>query len=154
MILDDVPQAARGFIKCAACSYAEVFRQGDLDTGDVVAIPDWFEKGVGEAEIKDIHDRFFAEEVIDAKDRIFRENRPRHAVQRPSRSQVASKRLLDDDSRVLSQTRRAEPFDYGLKERRRNGEIMCRAARSPQRFPDRGERMAVVIIPTYIVEQR
>src|SRR6185437_13414640 len=68
MILDDVAQAPGGLVKRAARSHAEAFRQGDLDTRDVIAVPDWFKKRIGEAEVEDIHDRFFAEEVIDAKD--------------------------------------------------------------------------------------
>ena len=117
MILDDVSQAAGGLVKRAARSHAEVFRQGDLDAGDVVAVPDRFKEGIGEAEVKDIHDRFLPQEVIDAKDRVFREHGPRHAIQRTSRSQVAPKRLLHDHARILSQPGCAQPLDYGPKQR-------------------------------------
>src|ERR1035441_369770 len=120
MILDHVPQTAGGFVKCAALSHTEAFRQRDLDTGDVITIPNWFKEGIGEAEVKDVHDRFLSQEVIDAKDRIFRKDRPRYTVQRASRRQVAPKRLLDDNPRILGQLRGAQPVDHGLKERRRD----------------------------------
>jgi hypothetical protein len=44
MILDYVSQAAGRLVECATHSHAEAFRQGDLDAGDVVAVPDWFKE--------------------------------------------------------------------------------------------------------------
>lgn len=68
MILDYVTQAACGLVKGAALPYAETLREGDLDAGHVVTIPDRLKEGIGKAEIENIHDRFPPEEVIDAED--------------------------------------------------------------------------------------
>ncbi len=81
MVLDHVTQTACGFVKSAAILYAEILRQSDPDTGHVIAVPDRLQERIGEAKIEDVHDRFFAEEVIDAENRAFRKYRLRHAVQ-------------------------------------------------------------------------
>ena len=80
VVLDHVTQAAGGFVKRAAVIHAEGLGQGYLHAGHIVAVPDRFQERVGEAEIKDIHDRFLAEEVIDAEDRVLRKHRPRDPV--------------------------------------------------------------------------
>ena len=67
MILDHVAQTPGRLVKCAPRSHPETFRQCDLHTGDVIAVPDWFEKCVCEPEVKDIHDRFLAQKVIDLR---------------------------------------------------------------------------------------
>jgi hypothetical protein len=75
-----------------------------------------FQERIGEAEIEDIHDRLFPEEVIDAENRVFREHRVRDAVELLRRGQVTSERLFDNDTRMLGQVRGAESFDDSLAE--------------------------------------
>jgi len=82
VILDHVAQAARRLIECTACSNAESLAHGDLHAGYVIAIPDRLQERIGESEIENIHDRFLAQEVIDAEDRVLREHRFRGTVQR------------------------------------------------------------------------
>jgi hypothetical protein len=48
---------------------------------DVIAVPDGFEHAVGEAQGDQVLDRFPAQEVVDAKDRILREDLVHQAVQ-------------------------------------------------------------------------
>ena len=81
-VLDDVAQAAGALVEGAAAVDAEILRQRHLDARDVVAVPDRLEERIGEAEVEDVHDRLLAEEVIDAEDRIFREDGARDAVKR------------------------------------------------------------------------
>jgi hypothetical protein len=96
VVLDHVAQAAGGLVKRAAPGHAELFRQRDLHAGDVIAVPDGLEERVGEAEVEDVHDRFLAEEVIDAEDGVFGEDRVRDGVQlvlpRRGRGRTASRR--------------------------------------------------------------
>jgi len=106
MILDHVAQAARRFVERAAAPYPEVLREGHLDAGHVVAVPDGLEERVGEPEVEDVHDRFLAEEVIDAEDGVLGKHRPRHAVQLARGGEVAAEGLLDDDARVVREARR------------------------------------------------
>ena len=115
VVLDHIPQTARAFIKRTAVFHSEIFRQGYLDAGDVVAVPDRLQERIGEAEIEDVHDRLFPEVVVDSEDGVFREYRPRHFVEFLRGGQVASERLFHDDSRVFSQFRGAEFFDHRLK---------------------------------------
>ena len=75
MVLDHVAQTAGGFVKRAAALHAEILGQSDLHARDVVAIPDRLQERIGKAEIEDVHDRFLAEEVVDAENRVFREHR-------------------------------------------------------------------------------
>src|SRR5277367_3641033 len=90
VVLDHVAQTAGGLVKPAAVFDAEIFGQGYLDAGYVVAVPDRLQERIGEAEIEDIHDRLLPDEVIDPEDRIFLEHRLRHVVELPGRGQVAS----------------------------------------------------------------
>src|SRR5579872_1738199 len=68
VVLDHVAQASGSFIKGAAGPDAKILRQGYLDAGHIVAVPDRLQKRIGEAEIEDVHDRLLPEEVIDAED--------------------------------------------------------------------------------------
>jgi hypothetical protein len=49
-------------------SSTEALEQCDLNAGRVFSIPDWFKERIGEAGVKNIHDRFLSEEVIDSED--------------------------------------------------------------------------------------
>jgi len=80
MVLNDVAQTAGAFVEFAATLHAEILGQRDLYAGHTVAVPDRLQERVGEAEIEDVHDRLFAEIVVDAEDRIFREHRLRNTV--------------------------------------------------------------------------
>jgi hypothetical protein len=73
VVLNHVPQAASGLVEGTATLDTELLGHGDLHAGDVVPIPDRFEEGVGETEVEEVHDLLFAEEVIDAEDRVLRE---------------------------------------------------------------------------------
>ena len=126
-------QPAR-FVKRAAVLHAEILGQGDLDAGHVVAVPDRLQERIGEAEIEDIHDRLLPEEVVDAEDGVFREHRPRDAVELPRRGQVAAERLFDDDARMIGQVRSTEPRDHRREERGRDGEVVRRAPSAAQRL--------------------
>ena len=68
VVLHHVAQTAGALIKRTAALHAELLGQRDLHAGDMVAVPDRFQERIGKTEIEDVHDRFLAEEVIDAKD--------------------------------------------------------------------------------------
>lgn len=115
MVLDDVPQTAGGFLKRTTILHAKFLGHRDLDAGDTVAVPDRFQKRIGEAKIEDIHDLFFPKEVVDTEDRVLRECRSCDAVEAARGCQVAPERLFNDDPRLIGQTCGIEPFDYGRK---------------------------------------
>ena len=74
MVLDDVADGADLVVELAAALDAEILGHGDLHALDVIAVPDRLEEGVGEAEIEQVLDRFLAEIVVDAEDRLFVEH--------------------------------------------------------------------------------
>src|SRR6185369_6300534 len=68
VILNHVAQTTRALVKRTAAFDPEGFRQSNLHACHTVAIPDRFEERIGEPEVEDVHDGFFAEEVINAED--------------------------------------------------------------------------------------
>ncbi len=132
VVLHHVAQAARAFVERAAALDAELLGQRDLHAGDVVAVPDRLEKGVGEAEVQDVHDRLLAQEVIDAEDRVLGEGAARDPVELARRGQVAAERLFDDDPPAFGQPGGVEAADDRGEQRRRDGEVERRALRAAQ----------------------
>lgn len=68
MVLDHVPHGADLIIKSAAGADAFLFRHGDLDVVDQVAVPDRLPNGIGEAEVEEVLDGFLAEVVVDTEE--------------------------------------------------------------------------------------
>jgi hypothetical protein len=81
MVLHHVAQAAGALVKHTPPLNAKGLGQRDLHAGDMVAVPDRLQKGVGEAKIKNVHDRFLAEEAIDAENGVFGKRLARDAIQ-------------------------------------------------------------------------
>src|SRR4029079_9204474 len=112
--------------------------------------PDRLQERISEAEIENVHDRFLAEEVVDPEYRIFREHRLCDAIELPRGGQVATERLLDDHARMVGQAGGAQPFDYGCKERRRDGEVVRRSLGIFQRLLERLERTQGFVIAVHV----
>src|SRR3546814_8320619 len=91
VILNDIAQTSRGFIESATLLDSELLGQGNLHALYVMMVPDRLQKRIGEAEIKDIHDRFLAQEVVYAKNRFLRKHGVRDPVQVAGGRQVASR---------------------------------------------------------------
>jgi len=146
VVLDDVAEAACGFVEGAAVFDAEGLGEGDLDGGDVVAVPDGFEEGVGEAEVEDVHDRFLAEEVIDAEDGVFGEDGAGDGVEPTGGGEVAAEGLFDDDAGVFGEAGGAEVLDHRCEERGWDGEVVCGSAGACEGVLDGGEGGGVVVV--------
>ena len=84
---------------------------------------------------------------------VLREHRPRDAVERPCRGQVAPERLFDDDARLVGQARGAESLDDRGEQRRRDGEVVRRAPRAGQRLLQRGEGARIVVVALDVAQQ-
>ncbi len=67
MVLHDVADRSQVLVERAAALDAEFFGHRDLHTGDERAVPQWFEEGVGEAEIHEILDGLLPQKVVDAE---------------------------------------------------------------------------------------
>ena len=103
MVLDDVADTTNLVIKLAAPGNAEILGHGDLHALDIGAVPDRFEKGIGEAEIEQVLHRLLAKEVVDAENRRFLEYGAEHPVQGLGRCQVMSERLFHHQACSLRQ---------------------------------------------------
>src|ERR1044071_3879018 len=98
MILNNVSNGARLVVKSPPSLNAEIFRHRDLYTGDVVAVPERFQDGVGEPEEEHIVHRPFPEIVIDSEDRGLVESTEQSLIERSRRGQAMTERSLDDDA--------------------------------------------------------
>src|SRR5690606_31295034 len=146
VVLNDVAQAAGAFIESAARFDTKGFRQRDLDTVDVIPIPDRLEKRIGEAKIQDVHDRFLAQEVIDAVNGLFWENRAGNAIQVVCGSEVAPERFFKNHAGACRQARGRQTGDYRGKQRRWNGQIMHRPLRLAQGLLQTTENGRVAVV--------
>ena len=153
VVLHHVAQAASTFVERTAALHPEVLRQRDLHARHAVAIPYRFEERIGEAEIEDVHDRFLAQEVIDAEDCVVGKYLECHSIEFACRCQIAAERLLDDDARLRGQTGGAEALDDGWKQCRRNGQVVRRARSFSESPPQRVERGCIVVVAAHIAQR-
>ena len=124
MVFDHIAQTTGAFIETATLADTEVFSHRHLYAGHIVAVPDRFEKGIGKAKIQDVHDCFFAQIVVDPKDRRLGKHGAGDRVQFARRSKIAAERFFDDDPRVLGQASHTQAMDHGLEQCRRDRKII------------------------------
>jgi hypothetical protein len=127
VVLDDVAQATCGFVEATALADAEVFGQRHLHAGHVGPVPDRLGKGIGEPEIQDVHDRFLAQVMIDAKDRRLGKHLVRDLIEFDCGGQVAAEGLFHDQAGIVGDAGAAEALDHRREERRRNRQVVSRA---------------------------
>ena len=154
MVLDDVAQAAGRLVKAAALFNAEVLRHRDLHAGDILAVPDRLEKRIGEAEIQDVHDRFFAQVMVDPKDRRFRKDTTRDRLERDGRGQVATERLFDNDAGVAREPRCAQAANHRPEQVGGNGQVVRRVLRGCQRLLEQLEGLRIPVVAAHVAQQR
>src|SRR5713101_6288664 len=110
MILHDVADHADFLVEPAAAFDTKPLGHRDLDSLDVIAVPNRLEKRIRKPEIQQILDRLFAQVVVDAKNSRLRKERVNRLVELERGCQVAPKWLLDNDPRIRGAARRREPF--------------------------------------------
>ena len=93
VILNHVAQRARAFVIPSAMFYAEAFRDGDLNAGDAIAIPERLEERVREAKDQNVLHRLFAQIMIDAVNLLFLKVFVNAFVQRLGRFQIVAEWL-------------------------------------------------------------
>ena len=123
MVLDEVADRADTVVKAAPTFNADRFAHRDLHAAHIVAVPNRFQQGVGETEDQQVFHTFFAEIVIDAEDLFLGEDAVQRGVQFYRRCEIASKRLLDNDSAALMQPDGCQRFGDSGKHCRRNRHI-------------------------------
>ena len=83
MVLNHVADGARLLVELAPAEDPEGLGHGDLEAGDVAAVPHRLEEGVGEAEDEQVFHRLFAQIVVDAEDLLLGEDAVQRVVQLP-----------------------------------------------------------------------
>src|SRR3546814_20384058 len=80
----------RAVLEAAATLHAELLGHGDLHVVDVLAAPQRFEEGVGEAEIQQVLHSLLAQVMVDAEDRRLVEDLVERGVERLRGGKVRS----------------------------------------------------------------
>ena len=97
VVLHHVSQCPGGFIKRATAFHTEVFRDGDLDIGDVLTPPQRLKQGVAKAQRKQVLHRRFAQIVVNPEYLLFFEVAAHGLVDRSVAGQVMAQRLFQYD---------------------------------------------------------
>src|SRR5262245_17125956 len=118
-----------------------------------MAVPEGFHKSVGKPERQHIVDGALAEIVVDTKDVILVEDTKQNSVKFLRRCEIVSERLFHDDPRTPAAIRFRQMFNDGFKQNRRNCEVMRRAFRVFKFFPQRRERLWILIVAIHVPEQ-
>jgi hypothetical protein len=109
VVLDDVAGGADAVVVAGAPADADVLGHGDLHVVDVVGVPDRLEQLVGEAQRQEVLHRLLAEVVVDAEDRVRREDRLDDRVELTGAGEIVPERLLDDHPTPRSTVRVGQP---------------------------------------------
>ena len=140
MVLHHVPQGAGALVVAGPVFDPHRFSGGDLDVGDVVAVPDRLEDRVGEAHHQDVLDRFLAQVVVDAEDLALLGAGLHHLVELLGAAVVATEGLLDHHPAALGvgqQARRRQGAAAAAVELRRHRQVEgAIAAGGPQPIDD------------------
>src|ERR1700681_35991 len=101
VVLDHVTDSPGVIVEITPPLDPELFCHGDLDTLNVMPVPDRLQEAVGEAKEQQIEDSLFTEVVVDTKDSRFRKHGMKSGIQLLRRGQIVPKGLLDNNSRIF-----------------------------------------------------
>ena len=104
MILHDIADRSGLIIKCATALNAEVLGHCDLNAFNIIAVPERFQKGIGEAKDQHIVHGPLAKIVVNAVHVGLVECAQEHSVQFLGRGQIIAEGLFDDDACSLAAT--------------------------------------------------
>jgi hypothetical protein len=118
---------------------------------DVRAVPERLDDGVGEAEVQQVLHRLLAEEMIDAKDRRFRDDLLERAVDGLRTGEIAAERLLDDHARVGCTTGTAQLRRDCSEQAGRDRQVMARPLRAVDGLAQGGKRGVVAVVAVHVL---
>src|ERR1700758_4808699 len=111
MVLNYVADGPGLIVEASASLYSEVFGHGDLDTLDVVAVPEGFHKSIGETECEHVIHCALSQIMIDAENVGFLEDTKQNFIQLLCRGKIVPKRLLRDGSSAVSTVGLSQMFN-------------------------------------------
>src|ERR1019366_8926484 len=133
---------------------SKVLRHRDLDTLDMVAIPQGFEHGIGETEVHHVMHRTLAEEMVQTEDGLFFKSSEQNAVEFPGRIPIAAERLFDNDAGPVAAARFSKLLDDYLEVGGRNSQIKNRMLSACERLTQSLVGRRVRIIALHVAQQR
>jgi len=134
VILYYVADGAGLLIERAPALDPKVLRHRDLDTLDMVAIPQGFEHCIAETEVHHIMHGTLAEEMVQTEDGLFFESPKQDAVEFPGRISIAAERFFDNDARPVAAARFSKLLDDHSEVGGRNSQIKNRMLSSCERL--------------------
>src|SRR6266436_6118900 len=153
MVLHHVANGAGLVVKTSAALHAKVLCHGDLHTLDVVAIPEGFDKGVGETEGQEVVYCSFAKIVVNAKDVGLIERPKQNLVQLLRRREIVPEGFLDDDARASGTIRFRQVSDNGFEQNWGDRQIMRWTPRSIELFAKGRDSLRILVIAINIAQQ-
>src|SRR5215471_309998 len=116
MVRHHVAQCPDLFVEATAALDTYSFSRCDLDVVDMVAVPERLEDAIGKAQHQNILDRFFAKEVVDPIDLVFRQHLEDLCIESLRRRKIVSEGLFNDhppppSARLFGQSRMTELLD-------------------------------------------
>ncbi len=158
MVLDDVARGADAVVVARAASDADVLGHRDLHVVDVVRVPDGLEHLVREAQGEEVLDRLLAEVVVDAEDRVGREDLRHDGVELARAREVVAEGLLDDHAaprllRRAGQPRLGELAAHDGERARRDRQVERVVAARAALGVERLDRLAQALERLVVVER-
>ena len=150
MVLHDVAQRADLLVEAPAPLDAEVLSHGDLDPGDVVAVPRRFQEGVGEPEHQQVQHLLLAEEVVDAEHALLVEAGQDVVVELARRREVTAERLLEHHAPAARDAAVGQAASDVGEQARRDGEVDQRHRRALQPLAERGVQLRAAVVPLQV----
>src|SRR6202161_3249608 len=123
VILDYVADGAGLLIERAPALDSKVLRHRDLDTLDMVAIPQGFEHCIAETKIHHVMHRTLAEEMVQTEDSAFFKSSEQDAVEFPGGSPIAAEGFFDNDACPVAAARFFKLLDHPPEVGGRNSPI-------------------------------
>src|SRR3954466_5909119 len=101
MILDDVPNGAGALVETSSPLNAEILRHRDLNTVDVVTIPERLHECIREPKHQHVVHGLFAEVVVDPKNRPLIKHLVQHLIEIARGCKIPSERFFNDHAGTL-----------------------------------------------------
>src|SRR5262245_6645739 len=119
----------------------------------MVAIPEWFQERIDEAEEEHVVHWQLAQVMVDAEDRLLVEGAEQRAVELLRREEIVTERFFNDDARAVRAFSFAQLVHNRLEQAGRDGEIVRRLLRRAQLLTEGLKRCRVLIVAVNIAQQ-
>src|SRR5580692_9146520 len=152
MVLNHVADGPGLIVEASASLYSEVLGHRDLDTVDVVAVPEGFHKSIGETECEYVVHCAFSEVMIDTEYVGFRENTKQNFIQLLRRGKIVPEGLLHNNSTTSGAVGFRKMLHHHFKQNRRYRQVMGWTLCILELFAEHAERRGILIVAVHIAQ--